>query len=386
MTGVVDSGVRQETRTPPLAMVVGPTRQAPSVLEKLSEPAPPLTDPGFIAEFGRCLRRLREVVGTTTGAVAVVPGSGTIGMESIALSLLQPGEPVLVVSTGMWADRWRDICLRNHIPAVALEVAPGQAPDLGRVDEALRETRFQAVLVAHADSSTGVRADLAEIAKRARQHDALCFVDGVSAIGAEEVEFDDWGLDVYLGGPSKALASAPGLGIYALSERAVRRMRDRTWIPSTFALDLAPWLPVMAATERGEFAYFQSPASNSVVALSESLRLVLAEGRQARVDRHARLRDRLHAGLAALDVQVLVADVRDRANGVTVCVVPEGIEEHDLLRAVADEGVVVQAGTLVTAGGERTFRFGHMGVVDAADVDRALAAVSAGLSRCRAGR
>ncbi|GAA1335454.1 aminotransferase class V-fold PLP-dependent enzyme [Saccharothrix algeriensis] len=366
----------------PLAMVVGPTRQAPSVLERLAAPALPLTDPAFLAEFGRCLTRLREVVGSTSAETVVTPGSGTIGMECSAVSLLRPGLPVLVVSTGTWGERWRRICLRNRVPAHAPRFAPGRAPDLGAVDRALRRRRHQAVLVAHVDSSSGVRSDVAGLTALAHRHGALCLVDGVSAIGAERVEVDDWDLDLYLGGPSKGLAAAPGLALYALGRRAVEALRDRPWEPSTFALDLAPWLPVMAAALRGRFDYFQSPAGNSVMALSEALRLVLAEGREQRVARHAALRDRLHAGLADLGIRLLVPEERDRANGVTVCLVPDDLREERLLAAVADEGVVLQAGTLPLAR-RRTFRLGHLGTVDDDDISRALAAVEAGLRACR---
>ncbi|WP_280714266.1 aminotransferase class V-fold PLP-dependent enzyme [Kitasatospora sp. MAP5-34] len=362
----------------PLAMVVGPTRPAPSVLERLGDPAPPLTDPEFIAEFGRCLSRLRTLVGSTTASVAVVPGTGTNGMESIVVSLLRPGVPVLVASTGMWGDRWREICLRHQVPVHAPRFPVGRAPDPVLLEKLLSRGHYQALLVAHVDSSSGVRADLPELARLARQSDALCLVDGVSAIGAEHIELDAWGLDVYLGGPPKGLAGPPGLATFALSERAVRRLGERDWTPGSYSLDLAPWLPVMAATERGEFGYFQSPAGNLVLALSEALRLALAEGREARVGRHMALRDRLHEGLAELGVKLLAAEPAERANGVTVCVVPEGMREEEFLGAVAAEGVLLPGGTF-SALGNRTFRVGHLGTVTDADITRTLAAVRAGL-------
>lgn len=360
----------------PLAMVVGPTPPAPSVLRRMSEPAPPLTDPGFIAEFGRCLARLRRIVGSAAAAVAVVPGSGTNGLESIVVSLLRPGVPALVASTGMWGDRWRDICVRYGVPVRAPRFPAGRAPDPGLLEKLLARERYQALLVAHVDSSSGVRADLPELAALARRHGALCLVDGVSAIGAEHIELDAWDLDVYLGGPPKGLAGPPGLAMYALGGRAVELLRDRSWTPAGFSLDLRPWLPVMAATERGEFGYFQSPAGNLVLGLSEALRLALAEGREARVRRHAALRDRLHAGLAGAGLRLLVPEPGERANGVTVCLVPDGVREDAFLGAVAREGVLLQPGTF-PALGARTFRVGHLGTVGEADVARTVAAVGA---------
>lgn len=382
MTQTVDRGEsHQEDGLAPLPMVVGPTRMAPSVRQRLSVLAPPLTDPGFIGEFGECLSGLGEVVGSRTAEVVVTPGSGTIGMEAIVVSLLCPGVPVLVLSTGIWADRWREICLRHQVPVLAPTFPVGHAPDPAVIEEHLSREHFQAVLVAQVDSSSGVRADVATIAALAARHDALSMVDGVSALGAEHVEMDAWGVDVYLAGPSKAMGASAGLAIYAFGERALARLRDRPWRIETFALDLASWLPVMAATRAGDFGYFQSPASNLVLALAEAVRLVLAEGRDERVTRHRKLRDALHAGLADIGIDLLVPDEADRANGVTVGVVPPGVREEDLLRSVAARGVVLQGGTLPID--DRTFRIGHMGMVTGTDIHTTLRALGAGIAACR---
>jgi alanine-glyoxylate transaminase/serine-glyoxylate transaminase/serine-pyruvate transaminase len=371
-----------EPTSAPLAMVVGPTRPAPSVLDRLSEPARALTDPEFLAEFGRCLARVRELVGSPRAEVAVVPGTGTTGMETVVASFLRPGVPVLVASTGMWGDRWRDICVRNKVPVHSPRSPVGKGPQVELLDKMLSQQSYQALLVSHVDSSSSVRANLPELAQLARRHDVLFFVDGVSAIGAEQIEMDAWDVDVYLGAPPKGLSAPAGLAIFALRERALAHLRARNWTPNTYSLDIVPWLPVMAATERGEFGYFQSPSGNLVVALSEALRLALDEGRDARVRRHESLRDKLHAGLGELGIRLMVSDLRDRANGMTVCAVPQDLREEEFLRAVADEGVVLQAGTY-PATGSRTFRIGHLGTVTDADITRTIAAVAAGLRNSR---
>ncbi|MEU0084718.1 aminotransferase class V-fold PLP-dependent enzyme [Streptomyces sp. NPDC006274] len=366
----------------PLAMVVGPTRPASSVLKRMSEPAPPITDPEFIAEFGRCLSRLRTLVGSATATTAVVPGTGTSGMESLVVSLLRPDVPVLVASTGMWGDRWRDICLRLGVPAHAPRFPAGRAPDPELLETLLSRHRYQALLVAHVDSSSGVRADLPRLAGLAHEYGALCLVDGVSAIGAEEIEMDAWDLDAYLGGPPKGLAGPPGLALHALGRRALDVLRDRDWTPRAYSLDLPPWLTVMAAMERGEFGYCQSPAGNLVLGLSEALRLALAEGRQARVARHATLRDTLHTELAALGIGLLVPKPGERANGITVGVVPRDLAEPRFMGAVAEQGVLLQPGTYRSTG-DRTFRIGHLGTVCDTDITRTISAIRSGLRTSR---
>lgn len=360
----------------PLPMVVGPTRPAPSVLARLAEPAPALTDPAFLAEYGHCLARFREVVGSASAEVVITPGTGTTGMEALAASFLRPGVPVLIASTGMWGDRWRDICTRMGVPARAPRSAVGRVPDPALIRRLLADC--QALLITHVDSSSGVRCDVAELAAIARERGMPCLVDGMAGLGADEVDFDAWDIDAYLAGPSKGLAAPPGLAMVAIAGRAAARLRERDWTPTSYSLDLAPWLPAMAAAERGEPAYVQTPAGNLLLALAEALRLVLAEGVGARVARHARLRDILYTGLADLGVDLLAPEPGERPNGVTVCQVPNGVDEWRLLAAVADHGVLLQAGTYSRTG-RGTFRIGHLGNVTEADIASTLAAVRAGL-------
>lgn len=360
--------------TAPLAMVIGPRLPAPSVLARLAEPPPALTDPRFLAEVAGCVRGIRELIGARAAPVVVAPGSGTSGMESVAVSLLDPAEPVLVASTGMWGDRWARICARHRIPVHALTAPAGRAPDLDLLAAMLVRGRCRAVLVSDVDSSSGVRAPLREIAALAREHGALCLVDGVAAIGADRIEFDEWGLDVYLGAPPKGLAAPPGLFTVALGPRAERRLPARSWTPRAYALDLEPWLPVMAAAEDGRSGYFQTPAVNLVMAFAEAMRLVAAEGRVARAERHVRLRDRLHDGLAALGIEQFVPERDARSAGITVCRAPAGVDGQAFVAAVAAAGVVLQSGTYPTESSS-TFRIGHLGNVTESDVDATLTAL-----------
>ncbi|HEV2373462.1 MAG TPA: aminotransferase class V-fold PLP-dependent enzyme [Streptosporangiaceae bacterium] len=359
-----------------LPMVVGPTSLAPEVLGCLASQPPPLDDQGYMADVAAGLARLRDLVQAPSAASFIVPGTGTSGLESLAISLLEPGVPVLVASTGMWGDRWRDICIRNGIPAVSPAAGPGQPPDPDLMERLVEHHGCQAVLITHTDSSSGVRTDPAPLAAMAVRHGALSLVDGIAAAGSEVISQADWRVDAYLTGAPKALGAPAGVIGVTLSPRATETLLTRSWTPHGYSLDLRPWLPVMAATERGEFGYFQTPASALTLAFAEALRLALAEGRHARVERHVRLREALHAGLAGLGFRFLVQDGAVRSNGITVCWLPDTAEPAPFLRAVVRAGVQVQAGTHPAAA-SRTFRIGHHGNVSADDIDRTLAALRA---------
>jgi alanine-glyoxylate transaminase/serine-glyoxylate transaminase/serine-pyruvate transaminase len=355
-------------------MVVGPSRPAPSVLARLAEPAPPLTDRDFLAEFAECMDLLRHISSGGPSLPIVVPGTGTTGMESLVTSLLEPGRPVVVLSTGMWGDRWRDICQRNGIPTRSLTSGFGAPPNVGALQLVLEQRDYQAVLVTHVDSSSGVRASVDVVAALAARHGALTLVDGVAALGAEHVAQYDWGIDAYLAGPAKALAAPPGLAIVLLGHRALDLLERRTWTPPSYSLDLLPWVPVMRAAGRCQPGYFQTPAGNLVAALTQALRLVTHEGLAERIVRHYHLRDRLHSGLIDLGVRPAVDNEEARSNVATVCWVPDGWDRDEFVSAVAAAGVLTQTGTHPAAA-HRTFRIGHLGNVTEEDIDRTLAAI-----------
>ncbi|MDA0564238.1 aminotransferase class V-fold PLP-dependent enzyme [Streptomonospora sp. S1-112] len=355
-------------RPDPLPMVVGPTRPHPSVLRRMARAADPIDAPSSVRDLRRALVLTRRLLGAPAALPFALPGTGTAGMESLAASLLAPGAPVLVASTGMWGDRWRDICLRLGVPAHAHTCAPGRAPDPGEVGRRLAAEPHQALLLTHVDSSSGVRTPVAELAGVARAHGALVLVDGISAAGAEDVRQEVWGVDAYLTSTPKALGIPAGLYLAALGPRAADALRARTWAPRHYSLDLRGWAPVMRAALEGRFAYHQSLPGNLIGALAEGLELVVEEGRE-RVRRHRRLALRLRSALDAEGLANLVADDRDRANGVSVYRTPPGLTTGELLRGAAGHGVLLQAGTHPRAA-EETFRVGHLGNVDEHDIDR----------------
>lgn len=359
-------------------MVVGPTRLAPSVLARLGDQARPITDAVFLADIRRALSQLRSVLGTEEGECLVLPGSGTAGMESLAVSLLDPRRPALVLSTGMWGERWQALCSDLGLPTAIHRAEPGRGLDLDRVESLLAARSYQAVLVTHVDSSSGVCADVAAVTEAAHRHGALSLVDGIAAAGAEVIRQDEWAIDAYLAAPPKALSGPGGLYLVSLREAAVRSLVDRDFSPRGYSLDLRRWLPVMRSLAEGEFAYFQTPPGNLMGALAESLRLVVEEG-PARLVRHDRLAERLRRGLTESGVELFTIDPTDRAHGVTVLRTPEGSSPAELVAAVERHGVVLQAGTHPVAA-EYTVRIGHLGNHTESDIDRTIAAIRAAMA------
>jgi alanine-glyoxylate transaminase / serine-glyoxylate transaminase / serine-pyruvate transaminase len=356
-----------------IKMTIGPSRIAQSVLKQMCVPAPAITDPEFLRIFGKCLSDLRTILGAEGGRSFIIPGTGTLGMEMIAANFVPPGGSVAIISTGFWGERWALICQRLGFDVHKVTCSPGAAPDEEQVKSLLRQKSCRALLLTHVDSSSGVLTDLPNLAAIAQQSGAFTLVDGICAAGIEAVEQANWSVDVYLTSTPKGLGVPAGLVLISTSARAKDWLIRRPWLCPSLALDLAPWVPVMEAAEEGAPGYFQSPAGNLVLGLSEGLRLVRAETLEARLNRHRALTRRLHAGLAANGIELLVEKTTDRANGVTVCFYP-GSSGPDFLAEAQKFGVLLVSG-LYPGLATRTFRIGHLGNVTETDIDITLKAI-----------
>src|SRR5207302_11506591 len=142
------------------------------------------------------LARLRNVFDAPSSQPIICAGSGTLAMEIGLANLVEPGDRVLILESGIFAGRFRTIADRNGAE-VRVESAPlGHAIDPDWVKRAIESFRPKVVTITHVDTSTGVRLDVEPLARLAREHDALVLVDGVCSIGAAEFHGDAWGVDV----------------------------------------------------------------------------------------------------------------------------------------------------------------------------------------------
>lgn len=358
----------------PLMMTIGPTRMTAAVLARAAVQPPPITDAGFLSAIGRCTARLRKLFGAPSSAQLVIPGTGTMGMEMLAVNFVPPRSTVVVACTGYWGQRWAEICTRGGHRVQRVSAAPGEPIDLNRLEDALRTVSPAALFVTHVDSSSGVTADLAGIGALAAQSRTLLLVDGICGAGAEPCHQNAWGVDVYLASTPKAIAAPAGLVLISIGGEAARWLGKREWVPASYALDIRPWLSVFRHAEHRQFEYFQSPAGNLLLALDESLQEIFREGLNARYDRHRRCRDVLHASLERMGIEV-IARGPERSTAVTVCRYPNG-RADGFLAAVLDRGVVLPAGSHPEIA-SATFRIGHLGNIQPCDIELTLQAIQA---------
>jgi alanine-glyoxylate transaminase/serine-glyoxylate transaminase/serine-pyruvate transaminase len=204
----------------------------------------------FVTVFGDTLAQLRTLFQTAVpdSQPFVISGSGTLGWDQIASNLTEPGDEVLVLHTGYFADSFADCLEAYGAKPTQLKAPIGGRPALEEIEKALREKQYKMITITHVDTSTGVLSDVkatSELVHRVSP-ETLVIVDGVCSVGSEEIRFDDWGLDVVMTASQKGIGCPAGLSILMASGRAMARFAGRQGRPTSYFASWKNWLPSMS--------------------------------------------------------------------------------------------------------------------------------------------
>lgn len=341
-----------------MLLIPGPTPVVDSIYDALSSETRSHTDPRFVACYKNAISMTKEML-QTDGEAFVVAGSGTLAMEMALVNTVAPGESILVVSQGYFGDRFIKLGEAFGIKVDVLQSEWGKQVTPAEVDAKLAAGTYKAVTITHADTSTGVAADLDALIPVIKKHQALAIVDGVCATAAMEEDMSkSYGgtnnkIDILLTGSQKAIGVPPGLAIIAFNQTALAA-REQLGRVTAYYADIHNWIPIM--NDPGK--YFATPPVNLIYAYEEGMRLVLEEGLASRYKRHTAYGKAVRAGLAEYGMKALAEE--DVAAATLSCVLyPEGVNDAEFRAALAGKGVIL-AGSLAHLAG-KAFRIGHMG-------------------------
>ena len=361
-----------------LLMIPGPIEFEPDVLQAMGMATTSHVAQDFIEVFGNSLELMREVWKSPKGQPFIVAGTGTLAMDMAAANLIEQGDRVLVISTGYFGKRFKDIFDRYGANTTILEAPLGEVVSLEAIEEELKTEQYKALSITHVDTSTGVLVDPKPIAKLAQKYNTLSILDGVCSVAGEEIDQDAWGLDVVLTGSQKAIGVPPGLALLVASEKAMEVWKKRKTPVSNYYADWNNWLPIMNAYQDRRPSYFGTPAVNLIVALETSLKIICKEGMDERVKRHQVLAKAFRAGITALNLEILPENNNIAANTLTAAYYPDKIDGNALRSKIAQSNVVI-AGGLLSEIKTRYFRIGHMGSVSPNDLIAVLGALERAL-------
>ena len=330
-----------------------------------------------IAHYGDTWQALHEQaverVGKVLGAADLpylIPGTGTTCLEAAVLNLFDAGQKVVIINTGFFGIRLRELAMGHRLEFVEVPVAPGEALDLDKVRAAAKGA--DGILSVHVETATGTRLPIEEIAKIAADEDALYMVDGIASVGGELLNVDDMGIDVVVTGTQKGLEAPPGLGVIAFSAKGRAVIEGRKEPLHSWYLDIKRW-----DWYRQEWPHHPHPVTmptNLVMALSSSTQRILEVGLEAWVGRRADLAKRLREGLNNLGLGP-VAPAGFEANLVTAAWADN---PNKIIGHLLDNGIQISAGLEPTTG--KVIRIGLMGrTANDEMVERVLGLVAAAL-------
>jgi len=175
----------------------------------------------------------------------VLSGSGTLGWDQVASNLVEPGDDVLVLHTGYFADSFADCFETYGVKPTQLKAPIGDRPQLDEVEKALKEKKYKAITITHVDTSTGVLSEIEHVSKLVHKvsPETLVIVDGVCSVGCEDIQFDTWGIDCVITASQKAIGCPAGLSIVMASGRAIERFNSRKVPPTSYFGSWKNWLP-----------------------------------------------------------------------------------------------------------------------------------------------
>jgi alanine-glyoxylate transaminase/serine-glyoxylate transaminase/serine-pyruvate transaminase len=349
----------------------GPCNPYPEVTAAMARPMLGHLDPEFLALLDETCDRLRAVFRTDNTVTFPISGTGSAGMEAAFVNTVAPGDVVVVGVNGVFGERMCEVAARCGAEVVRVEAPWGEPVDPQHLLDAHPSPKVIAVV--HAETSTGVRNDVAAVG--AAKGDALLLVDCVTSLGGIEVDVDGWGIDIAYAGTQKCLGVPPGLAPFTMSDRALERRVER---PQSWYLDVGL---IGKYTTAGQARTYHHTAPISMVyALHAGLGVVLDEGLEAGWERHRTCGERVQQGLEKLGFRLFAAEGQ-RLPQLTSAWLPDGVDDAAVRRALLDRyGIEVGGGLGAVAG--KAWRIGCMGhTARLRNVSLLLAAVEEVLAR-----
>ncbi len=340
----------------PLLMGPGPSLVSPGVYEALSRPTLGHLDPEFISLMDEIKEFLKQLMQTQNLLTVPVSGTGSAGMETCFVNLVEPGDKVLVLINGVFGTRMEDVANRLGAEVDCLNFEWGSIVELGSVKNQLAEKQYDLVAVVHAETSTGVCNPVKDIGKLVRENGALYLVDCVTSLGGMAVNMDSWNIDALYSGTQKCLSCPPGLSPVSFSEKAVEKLTNRkTKVPNWY-LDLSMITQYWSGQAR---VYHHTAPINMLYGLYQACFSILEEGLDKVFSRHQCMHELLVNELQTLGLELFVEE-SVRLPMLNAVQIPDGVDDTLVRSRLLKEYHIEIGGGLGPLAG-KIWRIGLMG-------------------------
>ena len=342
-----------------LLMGPGPSNPDPRVLAAMTANPVGHLDPYFVQVMDETMGALRSVYRTSNHHTVPISATGSAGLETIMLNLLEPGDSAIVCVIGYFGQRLAEMARRAGADVRTIEVPQGEIVDPAQVAAELAKRPAKLVAFVHAETTTGALQPIEPMVEVARNAGALVAMDCVTSLAGVPIDIDAMGVDAAGSCSQKCIGAPPGLAPITVGPRAMEAVRARKHKPSTWYFDLALLFQYWGEKSGNRTRAFHHTAPIAMIyGFHEALRLILEEGLEARWARHQTAHEALVAGLDRLGLSLFTPEA-NRCATINVVNAPAGVEEAKVRRRLLEMGVEMSGGLGGLAG--KVWRVGVMG-------------------------
>lgn len=344
----------------------GPTPVPPEVLLSMAMPIIHHRSPDFLPVLDSAKKGLQWLF-QTKNDVLILASTGTGGMVGAVNNFFNPGEKVLVINGGKFGERWTKISQAYGLKVEEIVIEWGYSIKPDMVETALKKNPdIKAVFVQAVETSTGVYHDIKGLGSVIKNYpDTLFIVDAISALVAEDIRTDEWGIDIIVGGSQKGLMLPPGLAFVSVSDKAWKK-NETSKMPRFY---------FNFKKERENLAKNQTNFTSAVtliIGLNEAIKILQKEGLENVFKRHARLANATREAVKALGLSIYSKE--SPSNSVTAIEMPEGIDGQLVYKTLREKYGITGAGGQDRAKG-KIYRMAHLGYADTFDIITGIAAL-----------
>jgi len=363
----------------PHLFIPGPTNIPAPVRRSMDVRMEDMRSPEFPKLTLPIFEDLKKVFKMKDGRVFLYPASGTGAWEAAISNTLNKGDKVLMSRFGQFSHLWVDMAERLGLEVEVFDEEWGTGVPVEKYAERLaadKSHEIKAVFATHNETATGVTSDIAGVRKALNDagHPALLMVDGVSSVGSIDMRMGEWGVDCCVSGSQKGFMLPTGLGILAVSQKALDAHQNSTMPRCFFSFE-----DMIRTNDMGFFPY--TPATQLLHGMRTSLDMIFEEGLDNVFARHHRMAEGVRRAVAAWDLKLCAKEPKWHSDTVSAILVPEGVDSADVVKtAYYRYNTSLGVGLTKVAG--KVFRIGHLGALDEVMIGGVLFGVEMALRDC----
>jgi aspartate aminotransferase-like enzyme len=311
-------------------------------------------------------------------AVAIVPGTGSYGMEAVARQLATD-QKVLIIRNGFFSYRWTQIIEKGRITddVTVLTAHIGDSNQQQQfepieIETAVAEIKAKKpaiVFAPHVETAAGLMLPddyIKQLADAVHSVGGLLVIDCIAS-GCVWLDMKALGIDVLISAPQKGWSSTPCAGLVMMNQAAVTKVEATE--STSFGLDLKQWLTIMRAYENGGHAYHATMPTDSLLQFRDTVKEAEAIGLDTLKDAQFELGKKI---LAVLNKNNIISVAAEGYQAPGVVVVYTDRDDMHKGAAFMAQGLQIAGGVPLKVGEPdsfKTFRLGLFGLDKLNDVD-----------------